>query len=154
ETVNLQGIAQHDGAEITATTTTAADGSYSFANLAPGTYEVSYVAPGGRLEPGRAIAGPDGGTPDQPDTIQGIVLVQDQTSSGHDFTLIPQAQLTVDKTAEAPTFHPDGSYSITYRVVVTNASEEPLENISVVDNLEGPGPNFGSYTPQATPGRR
>jgi len=154
-TVTLTGTAEHDPAyTANATTTTAADGTYIFNDLPPGTYQVAYTFPGGgRYEPGSAL--PGDGAPSAPNdyTLSGIVVAGSQTSSNHDFTLIPQAQLSVTKTAADPVFHSDGSYSIAYTVVVTNGSEEPLENVSVIDDLVGAGGNFGSYTSASEPGR-
>lgn len=149
--VDLVGHSQYDGFEITATTTTAADGTYIFDDLPPGTYQVSYVSPGVRYAPGSALPGATG-TASGTNIIATIVVVGSATSSNHDFTVIPQAELSVSKTAGIPAFHSDGSYSITYSVVVTNHSDEPLENIELVDNLEGAGRNFGDYTSDVVPG--
>ncbi|MBN8456579.1 MAG: carboxypeptidase regulatory-like domain-containing protein, partial [Verrucomicrobia bacterium] len=61
-----------------ATTTTAPDGSYSFANLPPGTYRVVETQPSGYL----SVTDKDGGNPDE---IQGIVVVAGGVNSANDF---------------------------------------------------------------------
>ena len=49
------------GNSVTLTTTTAADGTYSFSNLRPGTYQVNEIQPAVFLD-GKDTAGTTGGT--------------------------------------------------------------------------------------------
>src|SRR5690606_10323038 len=136
---------------ITVQVQTAEDGSYSFEDLPPGTYSVSYAPPAAaeRASPGRALPGTGTGasTPDNTH-IANIVVEGDGTSTGHEFTLVPQALLTIDKAAAAPVFNTDGSYSIAYTLTVENGSREPLESIVITDLVDAAGDGrFGAYTP-------
>ena len=85
------------GAAVNLTVTTAADGSYSFAGLRPGTYTITQpVQPAGTLN-GRTVAGSAGGTASgpatTPSTIAGIVLGAGRSSTGNHFGEILGARL-------------------------------------------------------------
>jgi SdrD B-like domain/Domain of unknown function (DUF4214) len=59
DTITLTGF--NDQGPVSKTTTTAADGSYSFANLRPGTYGITQTQPSGYI-PGATTVGSQGGT--------------------------------------------------------------------------------------------
>lgn len=151
--VNLAGRAQHDNEPITRQVNLGTDGTYLFEGLPPGTYSVSYtVASQPRVEAGRAIPGPaTAATANGQTLIEDIVVVQDQSSIDHDFTLVPQAILSIDKSAGTPVFNADGSYTIAYRLDVTNGSREPLTDITIIDDLTSATGLFGTYTSAAAP---
>lgn len=123
---------------------TAADGSYDFGLLPPGTYSVSYVPPtDGTYAAGSALPGAaGGGTPDGTIRIGTITVTTDTPSGGNDFTLIPQAGIALAKEASQPVFQSDGSYRLTYTFRIRNDSQEPLSSLSLTDDLVT---SFGTY---------
>ncbi|WP_164101248.1 SdrD B-like domain-containing protein [Candidatus Laterigemmans baculatus] len=77
-------IRLHDAdGTVIATTTTAADGSYKFANLRPGEYRVSEVQPEGLFQGGQKV-GSGGGVASE-DLISQIVIGPGQTLVDYDF---------------------------------------------------------------------
>lgn len=75
------------------TTVTAADGSYHFDNLAPGTYGVREFQPSGFLD-GKDTAGTAGGVADSPaDRITGAVLAAGQHGEHYNFGEIKPASI-------------------------------------------------------------
>ena len=132
-----------NGAAVSRSTTTAADGSYSFAGLAPGTYAVSYtptaLAP--NLVAGRAIAGTTGGTggstPATAASISAIPISASSTglnSQGNRFTLVPQ-KVDVVKAAGAPLQIAPKVYQIPFILTVGNQGTVPVSNVQAADNL-------------------
>ncbi|WP_439624505.1 SdrD B-like domain-containing protein [Gemmata sp.] len=71
------------GAKV-ATTTTAANGTYAFTNLAPGTYRVTETQPAGYAD-GKDTVGSAGGTLVAPDTITAIPLTAGTNATGYNF---------------------------------------------------------------------
>jgi len=95
-TLNLTGT-DDTGAPVSATLTTAADGSYSFGNLRPGSYTVTEpTQPTGTFN-GRTVAGTAGGTASAvtsvPSQISGITLAAGQVATGNHFGEITGASL-------------------------------------------------------------
>jgi protocatechuate 3,4-dioxygenase beta subunit len=74
------------------TTQTAADGTYSFTNLAPGTYGVRELQPAGYFDGGQQI-GSAGGVASANDETTGIALVSGQNGVDYDFCEKPPATL-------------------------------------------------------------
>ncbi|MCU0826024.1 MAG: hypothetical protein MUE52_01110 [Tabrizicola sp.] len=142
-----------DGATITLTTTTAPDGSYSFDFLPEGTYSISQGAIGeAHLSDGQTAAGSTGGTVSSPVLISGITLGADEDATDYLFPKIPQARVAIAKSVvTGPTLNPDGSFSVTFRLVVANPSLEALTNMVVSDTLEGAAPAFGTYVALGAP---
>ncbi len=155
-TMSVTGTATHDGAAITATTTTGSDGSYSFATLPPGTYSVSYgTISEPHLVDGKALPGPNGSganpTANGVGRIDGIVITNSFFSVGQDFTRVPVPRIGLSKTAGIIAVQPDGSYFIPYTVTVKNLSLEPVNTIAVTDVLDGASQNFGAYSGGGAP---
>lgn len=71
------------GNAVNITTTTAADGTYSFTNLRPGTYTVTETQPAG-IGNGPTVAGSAGGSTGS-DTVSSIVLASGTDATGYDF---------------------------------------------------------------------
>ncbi|QEL14122.1 SdrD B-like domain-containing protein [Limnoglobus roseus] len=88
-TVTLQGV-DDLGQTVVLTTTTGADGSYSFANLRAGTYSLFETQPpvpdGGTLLDGTDYVGNLGGILFESDGIVSIVLTDGAAGVGYDFT--------------------------------------------------------------------
>jgi large repetitive protein len=86
------------GAAVSVSVVTAADGSYSFSGLRPGSYTVTQpTQPAGTLN-GLTVAGSAGGTatgvPVTPSAISGVVLTAGQSSSGNNFAELGGAQIS------------------------------------------------------------
>ena len=81
-TVTLTGT-DDLGNPVNLTTTTAADGTYCFTGLRPGTYAVTETHPVGYLD-GTDTAGTVGGSAGN-DTVTGIVLDSGEAATGYDF---------------------------------------------------------------------
>ncbi|HEY3900126.1 MAG TPA: SdrD B-like domain-containing protein [Chthoniobacter sp.] len=83
-----------DTGSVEMTTTTAADGTYSFGNLRPGTYTLTESQPAGYLD-GQETAGTAGGTVDNTtdsNVIQNFTLASNQATTGNNFgELIPSS---------------------------------------------------------------
>lgn len=153
-TITVTGTAEHDGATITRTVTTGPDGAYSFDDLPPGTYSVSYGTISEKhLDPGKAVPGTSAGTPtaNGVDRIDNIVITNAVSGTGHDFTRVPVARIGIGKVAGTVAVQSDGSYHIPYTLTVKNLSLEPLTGISVSDVLEGGGRNFGTNSGAGAP---
>ncbi len=82
-TVQLTGT-DVNGAPVGLTTTTAADGSYKFTNLAAGTYVVTEVQPTAYGD-GAETVGSSAGTSPTNDKIQGIALLAGANATGYNF---------------------------------------------------------------------
>jgi hypothetical protein len=86
-TVTLTG-SDYLGNTVSLTTTTAADGSYSFAGLAAGTYTLTVTVPNFYIDTGDKVGTVNGsadGTRSQPGVISGITLGGGQDGINYDF---------------------------------------------------------------------
>jgi protocatechuate 3,4-dioxygenase beta subunit len=90
-TVTLTGT-DNQGHSVNLTQTTAADGSYSFANLVPGTYSITESGSGAYLD-GKDTAGSQGGTVGQ-DTITNITLGSSVNGVNNNFGKLQQASVS------------------------------------------------------------
>ena len=88
--ITLSGLDDNDN-PVSTTTTTASDGSYSFANLRPGTYALTETPPTSRLD-GKDAAGSLGGTTST-DAISGIALAPGGAGTGYTFAQLDPASL-------------------------------------------------------------
>jgi uncharacterized repeat protein (TIGR01451 family) len=92
-TVRLTGSAP-DGSTVNVSTTTAADGSYSFTGLPAGTYTLTETQPSGWFD-GKDTAGSAAGTVAVPpaDQISNIVLASNTAATGYLFGELPQSSI-------------------------------------------------------------
>lgn len=146
-----------DGAAVDLTQTTAADGSYLFENLAPGTYTViRQPVSDASLGDGRAVQGSGDGNVNGATRIETITLAADTDLVDYDFTLFPSARIGIAKdVVGTPTTNVDGSFDTVFLLLVENFSDEPLINIEVTDELDGFAPLFGDNVAatDGTPGQ-
>jgi uncharacterized repeat protein (TIGR01451 family) len=136
-TVTLTGT-DDLGTAVTKPTTTAADGSYSFTGLRPGTYVVTETEPAGLLN-GKTTAGSAGGTATPvttvPSAISGIALTAASVVTGYEFAELPlTADLAVQKTHQPARFtvNQTGTYQISVR---NTGSAATVGAVTVQDRL-------------------
>lgn len=149
-TITTSGVAVHDGAPITATTTTNADGTYSFTGLPPGNYSVSYgTIAEAHLNDGAAVPGNNENAPHPTagavNRIDGIVITNSFSAVEQDFTRVPLARIGIGKVAGTALVQADGSLYIPYTLTVENFSLEPLSGVEITDVLNEASQNFGTY---------
>lgn len=145
-TMTLTGTS-FDGATINRTVTTDASGNYAFNNLPQGTYTITEGAVAEtHLTDGTETAGTAGGNTAVNDTISAINLPASTPASGYNFAEVPQARIGIAKQVSVgPTNNADGTFNVTFSLVVRNFSLEILNNVTVTDQLAGVAPLFGSY---------
>jgi large repetitive protein len=148
-TVTLTGT-DDQGNPVTRTTTTAADGSYSFDDLRPGSYTVTEpTQPPGTVN-GITTPGSLGGTATPPATtpsaISAITLPPGGSSTGNNFgELANSPDLRVSKALVEPRF--TVGFPGSYRITVRNVGEIASSGVyTVSDRLPG------GMTLAATPG--
>lgn len=139
-----------DGVAITRTATTTAAG-FMFANLPqsdPTGYTISEgaVAETNLLD-GKDTAGDRGGDAiSVKNKVSGIVLGPHDTATGYIFAEWPQARVGIAKAVSgSPTANSDGTFNVTFQLVVKNLSLEALNTVTVTDQLAGVAPLFGTY---------
>jgi large repetitive protein len=150
-TVTLTGT-DINGAAVLLTVPAAADGTYSFAGLPPGTYAVSYNPAGAPSDviSRRSVAGSTGGTGSLTApgnlTISGIDLTASNTDSGsNNFTLVPR-RIDVAKTAGVPLQVAPKIYEVPYIVVVGNRTSVNLTNVQAADHMQATYPTNSSIS--------
>jgi len=84
-TVNLTGTTI-DGLPVTATTTTASGGFYSFPSLVPGDYKVTFITPAGYASTALNFTGDDSNDSDADPTMGGMTAVETLTSGENNDT--------------------------------------------------------------------
>ncbi len=146
-TMTLTGTS-FDGTAISRTVVTAVNGNYTFAGLPRGTYRVSQGAVAeAHLVDGIDTAGSAGGTVGA-DTITAIALPDGTAASGYNFAEIPRARVGIAKAvASGPTANADGTFNVTFQLVVRNLSLETLNSVTVSDQISGIAPLFGTHNP-------
>ncbi|MBT9460954.1 MAG: DUF11 domain-containing protein [Rugosibacter sp.] len=144
--ITLSGTS-FDGAPISRTVTTDASGNYSFANLPQGTYTVTEGAVAEtNLNDGIDTAGTASGNTAVNDIVSAIALPANTAATGYTFAEVPQARVAIAKAVTSgPTANPDGTFNVTFQLVVRNPSLEALNNVTVTDQLAGASPLFGTF---------
>jgi uncharacterized repeat protein (TIGR01451 family) len=152
-TMTLTGTA-FDGASVTRTATTDANGNYTFSFIPQGTYAVAVGTIGEfHLTDGTSTIGTHNGNPVTPSSTTGITLPANTAATGYLFARVPTARLGLAKNVQGGiTVLADGSVRLTLRHTLRNFSLEPLINVAVTDTIAGATPNrFGTYANPATP---
>ncbi|MNR78016.1 Cna protein B-type domain protein [compost metagenome] len=141
--ITLTGTA-FDGAAITRTATTDANGNYTFIGVPQGTYKIT-EGPVTALNfvDGKDIAGNLGGDVSVNDVISNIVLPANTAATGYNFAEIPVPLIGIAKSAGAVVNNLDGSYDVVFTLTVNNAGNTPLNLVQVNDTVAG---QFGTYT--------
>lgn len=151
-TMTLTGTS-FDGQPITATATTDPSGNYTFPNLPEGDYQISRgTVSEPHLTVGGNEAGTEGGDLTSDTLIENIALPANTDAPEYLFTMVPTARIGIAKRVLAgPVNNADGSFNVTFRLLVENLSLEALVNVDVTDPLADPAPLFGSYVTLTTP---
>ena len=131
-TITLTGI-DDLGNAVELTTTTAADGSWSFTGLRPGTYQVAEAQPAG-YDDGKDTPGTAGGTGGD-DVITSITLGAGVVATDYVFGEHPQtfADVSIVKAASTPQVATGGV--ATYTLTVTNNGPDAAEDVVVTDTV-------------------
>jgi uncharacterized repeat protein (TIGR01451 family) len=136
-TVTLTGT-NDVGASVTETTKTAADGSYNFWDLRPGTYSLTETQPAGYAQ-GKNSAGSAGGTVDNNltspthDVIASVPLTQGVNSYNYNFGELLAADMAVVKSATPTTVLAGGT--VVYTLNVSNLGPATAQGVTVQDTL-------------------
>jgi cyclophilin family peptidyl-prolyl cis-trans isomerase len=96
--VTLTGT-DHTGRDVVPTTTTAADGSYQFANLQPGTYTINVAGQASGLIAGSPTVGSQGGVVVRNDQVLDIGLASGASGTRYNFT---ESRLAAPAVATSP----------------------------------------------------
>src|SRR5262249_43948954 len=123
-TVKLTGTNAF-GQSVTQQTTTASDGSYSFANLVPGTYTLDEVQPAGYLD-GKDTLGSLGGVQAN-DHFGNIVVNDSQNGTNYNFGEQIAADVYVQKSVTPTTALPGAT--LTYTLTVGNKGPSTAQNV-------------------------
>jgi hypothetical protein len=125
----------HDNAGnlVNRTTATGADGSYTFNNLAAGTYTVREIQPATFVD-GIDKAGSLNGTVAN-DQVSAIVFTDGATATGYTFAEKAVADVGISQTPASAVVNPNGTVTITY--TVRNRGSAPASAVSVLMNFGG-----------------
>jgi peptidyl-prolyl cis-trans isomerase A (cyclophilin A) len=148
--VALIGI-DYTGFVAMSTTTTAADGSYQFANLKPGTYTINVVKQPSGFRAGAPTAGSLGGDIFRNDQIANIVLngvngtgynfaeVASAPGSGSGFVLAAELLDNTGSTSDTVTADPvvHGSFTSTSAITTFTAGFDAGPSVSILGSLLG-----------------
>ena len=118
-------ILQDDAGATVGSTTTAADGSYSFTGLTPGDYTVVETQPSGYLSVSDQDQSPDGDPQDADTTVDdqiGVLLIPGETDTGNDF---------VEEQSDICVACVDGVTNMTLKITQLVSWADPNERIRV-----------------------
>lgn len=135
-TITLTGTDDRGNA-IVLTTTTAADGTYSFAGVRPGTYSVTETQPSGWFDPagGGVTPGTTGGSAGT-NVISTLTIRAGEVSTGNDFAELQPSRLT-------GTVYEEGTRSPIANVTVTLTGTDDLGAPVVLNTITAAD---GTYT--------
>jgi large repetitive protein len=132
------------------TTTTAANGDYSFPNLVSGTYFVFETQPAGYTSGPANAVGSAGGTATGTDSFTGIVLAVGANGTNYNFGELGSTPVIGTRklvnTAPVAVSGSPGSFDIPFRVVTNNTGTTGLTSVSVTDTVCGPSGTFATAT--------
>jgi len=137
-----------DSVTVNRSVTTDASGNYIFTGVPQGTYTVAEGVVGeAHLVDGIDTAGTAGGDATSVnDRVSAISLPANTTATGYTFAELPIARIGVAKVVQAgPTVNADGTFNTTFRLRIKNFSLEAVNNLAVVDTLNGSAPHFGTF---------
>ncbi|MBK9151779.1 MAG: carboxypeptidase regulatory-like domain-containing protein [Saprospiraceae bacterium] len=151
-TVNLTGTTGA-GVPVNLTTTTNGSGIYTFNNLAPGTYTVTVVKPGGFLFSPQNAGGDDNVDSDA-DPVTGVmapvVLQSGEVNLSLDAGIYPKINLEIDKDFVSAVMLPNGTFNVTYTIQVQNTGGPGTYNLSDIPAFDNDVTiNSASYTSNA-----
>ncbi|MCX7301377.1 MAG: hypothetical protein NTX73_13585, partial [Rhodobacterales bacterium] len=135
-----------NGKTVNKSVNTASNGSYTFTLLAQGLYTVTQgTISEPWLDARPAIPGTSLGTSDGATVISSISLPSLTNATGYLFPKVPQARIGIAKAVSStPVVAADGSFSVAFQFNLRNFSLEPLQSVSVTDQLAGASPLFGT----------
>jgi uncharacterized surface anchored protein len=128
-TVKLTGT-DDLGSPVDLTAITAADGTYSFTGVRPGTYVLTETQPTNYVD-GPVTPGSLNGTP-TPNKISAIIVASGDNSTGNNFGEKPTADVAIAKSATVAGPYGLGQ-TITYRVTVSNSGPNDATDVLVHD---------------------
>ncbi len=131
------------GNPVTAATTTAADGSYSFRNLLPGTYSLTETQPP-NYNDGRDAIGSQGGSTAN-DRFYNIALALGVNGVNNNFGEIAPADLAIQKTANLGSVVVGGQ--VQYTLTVSNLGTHTAQTVVVTDLLPSNTVVLGNLNP-------
>ena len=126
-TLTLTGTTTSGVSAGTQTTTTASDGSYSFSNLAAGTYTITESQPA-KLEAGSSFSGSLGGT-SATETISNITVGASDAGTGYDFR---EAGLPFSSIGLALYLDSTPSVQAYYNELVASSTSPPAPTVSSI----------------------
>ncbi|MGA0612415.1 SdrD B-like domain-containing protein [Caldimonas sp. KR1-144] len=132
-TLQLSGTDMFGNA-VNASTTSAADASYSFAGLLPGSYTVVEPTQPDGFADGSETAGSAGGSTAVNDRISGIALLSNATANGYDFgERLPRVTVRVFEDANndgVPAAGDAGITGVTLRLTGTSSGGTPVDIVA------------------------
>jgi hypothetical protein len=132
--VRLTGT-DNQGHAVDQTTTTAADGLYTFENVPAGIYAVHETSPAGFTD-GKAKAGTSAGTAGT-GAITGITFASQAVATGYTFGELARADLNLSQSPTAASIEPGGTVTITYTLKNRGAATATASAVTM---------NFGGLT--------
>jgi hypothetical protein len=122
------------GQSVDTSATTGTDGSFQFASLRPGTYDLAETQPAGYAA-GKVTAGTAGGSSTTSGQMTGIHVTSASAATGYLFAEQARADLVLTQTPATGTINPGEDVTITY--TLKNAGAAAATAASVAVNFDG-----------------